>query len=111
MHRARFARVRFVHLPSPLELMPNLARLPGGPQLHLKRGDGTGVPTRGNYTWKLWFLIGDALAHRADSVITLPPEREAASPTEDGRILQEGPQPLQCGDDSSLQNRSSPRGR
>jgi hypothetical protein len=44
-------------------------------------------------------------------VITLPPEREAASPTEDGRILQDGPQPLRCGDDSSLQNRSLPRGR
>jgi hypothetical protein len=112
MHRARFARVRFVHLPTPLEPMPNLARLPGGPQLYLKRDHGTGLPTCGEKTWKkLWLLIGDAFAHRADSVITLPPEREAASSIADGCILQDGPQPLRCDDDSSLQDRSSPRRR
>jgi hypothetical protein len=112
MHRARFARVRFVHLPTPLEPMPNLARLPGGPQLYLKRDHGTGLPTCGDKAWKkLWLLIGDAFAHRADSVITLPPEREAASSIADGCILQDGPQPLRCDDDSSLQNRSPPRRR
>jgi L-cysteate sulfo-lyase len=70
MHLARFARVRFAHLPTPLEPMPNLTRLLGGPQLYVKRDDCTGLATGGNKTRKLEFLIGDALAQGADSVIT-----------------------------------------
>ncbi len=70
MHLARFARVRFAHLPTPLEPMPNLTRLLGGPQLYVKRDDCTGLATGGNKTRKLEFLIGDALAQGADGVIT-----------------------------------------
>ena len=70
MHVARFARVRFAHLPTPLEPMPNLTRLLGGAQLYVKRDDCTGLATGGNKTRKLEFLIGDALAQGADSVIT-----------------------------------------
>ena len=70
MHLARFARVRFAHLPTPLEPMPNLTRLLGGPQLYVKRDDCTGLATGGNKARKLEFLIGDALAQGADSVIT-----------------------------------------
>jgi L-cysteate sulfo-lyase len=70
MHLARFPRVRFAHLPTPLEPMPNLSRLLGGPQLYVKRDDCTGLATGGNKTRKLEFLIGDALAQGADTVIT-----------------------------------------
>lgn len=70
MHLARFPRVRFAHLPTPLEPMPNLARLLGGPQLYVKRDDCTGLATGGNKTRKLEFLIGEALALGADTVIT-----------------------------------------
>ena len=70
MHLARFPRVRFAHLPTPLEPMPNLTRLLGGPQLFVKRDDCTGLATGGNKTRKLEFLIGDALARGADTVIT-----------------------------------------
>ena len=70
MHLARFPRVRFAHLPTPLEPMPNLTRLLGGPQLYVKRDDCTGLATGGNKTRKLEFLIGDALARGADDVIT-----------------------------------------
>jgi L-cysteate sulfo-lyase len=70
MHLARFARVRFAHLPTPLEPMPNLTRLLGGPQLYVKRDDCTGLATGGNKTRKLEFLIADALAQGADTVIT-----------------------------------------
>jgi L-cysteate sulfo-lyase len=70
MHLARFARVRFAHLPTPLEPMPNLTRLLGSPQLYVKRDDCTGLATGGNKTRKLEFLIGDALAQGADGVIT-----------------------------------------
>jgi L-cysteate sulfo-lyase len=70
MHLARFPRVRFAHLPTPLEPMPNLTRLLGGPQLYVKRDDCTGLASGGNKTRKLEFLIGDALAQGADTVIT-----------------------------------------
>ena len=70
MHLARFPRVRFAHLPTPLEPMPNLSRLLEGPQIYVKRDDCTGLATGGNKTRKLEFLIGDALAQGADTVIT-----------------------------------------
>jgi L-cysteate sulfo-lyase len=70
MHLARFPRVRFAHLPTPLEPMPNLTRLLGGPQLYVKRDDCTGLATGGNKTRKLEFLIADALDKGADTVIT-----------------------------------------
>ena len=70
MHLARFPRVRFAHLPTPLEPMPNLTRLLGGPELYVKRDDCTGLASGGNKTRKLEFLIGDALAQGADTVIT-----------------------------------------
>ena len=70
MHLARFPRVRFAHLPTPLEPMPNLTRLLDGPQLYVKRDDCTGLATGGNKTRKLEFLIGDALERGADTVIT-----------------------------------------
>jgi L-cysteate sulfo-lyase len=70
MHLARFPRVRFAHLPTALEPMPNLTRLLGGPTLYVKRDDCTGLATGGNKTRKLEFLIGDALAKGADTVIT-----------------------------------------
>jgi L-cysteate sulfo-lyase len=50
--------------------MPNLTRLLGGPQLYVKRDDCTGLATGGNKTRKLEFLIGDAQARGADTVIT-----------------------------------------
>jgi L-cysteate sulfo-lyase len=50
--------------------MPNLTRLLGGPQLYVKRDDCTGLATGGNKTRKLEFLIGEALAQGADTVIT-----------------------------------------
>jgi L-cysteate sulfo-lyase len=70
MHLARFPRVRFAHLPTALEPMPNLTRLLGGPQLYVTRDDSTGLATGGNKTRTLEFLIGDAQARGADTVIT-----------------------------------------
>ncbi len=70
MHLAHFPRVRFAHLPTPLEPMPNLTRRLGGPRLYVKRDDCTGLATGGNKTRKLEFLLGDALAQGADTLIT-----------------------------------------
>src|SRR6185369_9929358 len=70
MHLARFARVRLGHLMTPLEFMPRLTALLGGPKLYVKRDDCTGLAGGGNKTRKLEFLMADALAGHADTVIT-----------------------------------------
>ena len=70
MKLARFPRVRLTHSPTALEPMPNLTRLLGGPQLWIKRDDCTGLATGGNKTRKLEFLMGEALAQKADVVLT-----------------------------------------
>lgn len=70
MKLTRFPRVRLTHAPTPLEPMQNLSRLLGGPNLWVKRDDCTGLAGGGNKTRKLEYLIGDALAKKADIVIT-----------------------------------------
>jgi L-cysteate sulfo-lyase len=70
MHLARFPRLKFAHLPTPLEPLPNLTRLLGGPRLWIKRDDCTGLATGGNKTRKLEFLVAEALARGADTLIT-----------------------------------------
>jgi D-cysteine desulfhydrase family pyridoxal phosphate-dependent enzyme len=63
-------RLHLAHLPTPLEAMPRLSETLGGPRLWIKRDDQTGLATGGNKTRKLEFLMADALAHEADTVIT-----------------------------------------
>src|ERR1700761_4806675 len=70
MHLSRFPRFRFAHLNTPLEPMERLSRHLGGPRLWIKRDDCTGLSTGGNKTRKLEFLMGDAIAKGADTVIT-----------------------------------------
>ncbi|MCP3870718.1 MAG: D-cysteine desulfhydrase [Gammaproteobacteria bacterium] len=70
MHLPRFPRERFAHLPTPLEPMSNLSKLLGGPNLWIKRDDCTGLAGGGNKTRKLEFLMGDAVAQGADTIIT-----------------------------------------
>ena len=50
--------------------MDNLTRLLGGPRLWIKRDDCTGLSSGGNKTRKLEFLMAEALAQKADVVIT-----------------------------------------
>jgi L-cysteate sulfo-lyase len=70
MHLARFPRARFAHLPTPLEAMPRLSEALGGPRLYVKRDDCTGLAGGGNKTRKLEFLVGEALAQGADTLVT-----------------------------------------
>ncbi|MDX6749554.1 D-cysteine desulfhydrase [Geminicoccaceae bacterium 1502E] len=70
MHLARFPRLHFAHLPTPLEPMESLSRVLGGPRLWVKRDDCTGLATGGNKTRKLEFLMADAVARGADTIIT-----------------------------------------
>ena len=66
----KFPRVSLTHAPTPLEEMPRLTKALGGPRLLIKRDDCTGLAFGGNKTRKLEFLVGDALAQGADTVIT-----------------------------------------
>jgi L-cysteate sulfo-lyase len=70
MKLASFSRLRFAHLPTPLEPMENLTRILGGPTLYIKRDDCTGLSTGGNKARKLEFLMADALGRSADTVVT-----------------------------------------
>ncbi|WP_099826471.1 D-cysteine desulfhydrase [Oceaniglobus indicus] len=70
MYLSRFARVRLGHFPTALERLDNLTRHLGGPEIWIKRDDCTGLATGGNKTRKLEFLVGDALAQGADTLVT-----------------------------------------
>ena len=70
MHLSRFPRLHFAHLPTPLEPMPRISEELGGPNIWIKRDDCTGLSSGGNKTRKLEFLMADAVAQGADTVIT-----------------------------------------
>lgn len=70
MHLSRFPRIALGHLPTPLEPMPRLSAHLGGPTLYIKRDDCTGLASGGNKTRKLEFLVADAIAKGADTLIT-----------------------------------------
>ncbi|MGQ9502504.1 MAG: D-cysteine desulfhydrase family protein [Anaerolineae bacterium] len=58
------------HFPTPLEELPRLARHLGIARLLVKRDDQTGLAGGGNKTRKLEFLVADALAQGADTLVT-----------------------------------------
>lgn len=63
-------RVSLAILPTPIESMPHLSGHLRGPQLFIKRDDMTGLATGGNKTRKLEFLLAEAIAQKADLLIT-----------------------------------------
>ncbi len=63
-------RLRFAHLPTSIETLPNLSAALGGPALLTKRDDQTGLALGGNKTRKLEFLMAEAQAHGARTIIT-----------------------------------------
>jgi D-cysteine desulfhydrase/L-cysteate sulfo-lyase len=67
-----FPRRALAHLPTPLSEMPRLrAALGAGcPRLLIKRDDCTGLGGGGNKTRKLEFIVGEALAQGADTIVT-----------------------------------------
>ena len=70
MHLSRFPRVFLAHLPTPLEKLDRLSKELGGPEIWIKRDDCTGLSTGGNKTRKLEFLMAEAQAMGADTVMT-----------------------------------------
>ncbi len=66
----QFPRVPLCHQPTPIEPMPRMSELLGGPRLFIKRDDCTGLATGGNKTRKLEFLVGEAMQAKADMLLT-----------------------------------------
>jgi L-cysteate sulfo-lyase len=71
MHIETLPRFPLAQLPTPIERLTRLSRELGGPELLIKRDDQTGLALGGNKTRKLEFLVGDALAQGADTLVTV----------------------------------------
>jgi D-cysteine desulfhydrase family pyridoxal phosphate-dependent enzyme len=63
-------RLRFAHLPTPVETLPRLCDALGGPRLLIKRDDQTGLAFGGNKTRKLEFLVAEAREQGAKTLIS-----------------------------------------
>jgi len=63
-------KLDFAHLPTPVEVLPRLSAQLKGPQIFIKRDDQTGLAFGGNKTRKLEYLLADAQAQGADTLIT-----------------------------------------
>ncbi|HIQ05704.1 MAG TPA: D-cysteine desulfhydrase family protein, partial [Anaerolineae bacterium] len=63
-------RVSLGFFPTPLEPLQRLSAALDGPQLWIKRDDQTGLAMGGNKVRKLEFLMADAQAQQADTVVT-----------------------------------------
>ena len=71
MNLSRFPRRRYTPGFTPMEPLPRLSAMLGGAELWIKRDDLLGLAGGGNKTRKLEFLIADALAKGADTLITV----------------------------------------
>ena len=56
--------------PTPLHALPRLSEWLGGPEIWIKRDDQTGLALGGNKTRKLEYLVGEAIAAGADTLLT-----------------------------------------
>ncbi len=63
-------KVQIAHLPTPVHPLERLTAELGGPELWIKRDDLTGHAFGGNKIRKLEYLIADAKAHDADTLVT-----------------------------------------
>jgi L-cysteate sulfo-lyase len=64
-------RMDFVQLCTPVAPLARLSRELGGPRIFIKRDDLTGLGGGGNKVRKLEFLVADAVASGADTLITV----------------------------------------
>lgn len=67
----RFPRTALGHGPTPLEPLRRLSEHLGGPSVWVKRDDCTGLALGGNKVRKLEYLLAEAIADGADTVITV----------------------------------------
>src|SRR5258707_13540613 len=70
MHIEKLPRFLLAQPPTPIKKLARLSRELGGPEVLIKRDDQTGLALGGNKARKLEFLVGDALAQGADTLVT-----------------------------------------
>jgi len=70
MHLARFPRRRYTPFETPIHPLRRLSEHLNGPNLWIKRDDLLGLAGGGNKTRKLEFLVAQALAEGADTLVT-----------------------------------------
>jgi D-cysteine desulfhydrase len=70
MNLAKFPRRRYTAGQTPIERVPRFSQALGGPNIYIKRDDLLGLTAGGNKTRKLEFLVAEALAQGADTLIT-----------------------------------------
>lgn len=63
-------RIKIALLPTPVENLPRLSAELGGPSIYIKRDDLTGLAFGGNKTRKLEYLLAEAQANGARTIIT-----------------------------------------
>jgi D-cysteine desulfhydrase len=63
-------RLSLAHLPTPIEELPRLSSILGGPRVFVKRDDQTGLAFGGNKTRKLEFLVAEAQEQGARMLIS-----------------------------------------
>jgi D-cysteine desulfhydrase len=64
-------RRRYTPAPTPIQKLERLSAHLGGPEIWIKRDDLTGLAGGGNKTRKLEFLVADAIAQGADTLVTV----------------------------------------
>jgi len=70
MNLARFPRRRYTQGQTPIEYLANISEKLDGPRIYMKRDDLLGGAGGGNKTRKLEFVVAEALAQGADTLIT-----------------------------------------
>ncbi len=63
-------KINIAHLPTPIEPLPRLSAALRGPRISIKRDDQTGLAFGGNKTRKLEYLVAEAQANGARTLIT-----------------------------------------
>ncbi|MGA7817398.1 D-cysteine desulfhydrase family protein [Caballeronia sp.] len=71
LNLSKFARHALLEGPTPIQHLPRLSTHLGGVNVFVKRDDLNGLGGGGNKLRKLEFLIGEALAAGADTIITV----------------------------------------
>ena len=70
MNLSKFPRRRYTEGKTPIEALTRFSKRLGGPDIYMKRDDLLGLAAGGNKTRKLEFVVADALAKGADTLIT-----------------------------------------
>ncbi len=66
---AQLPHFPLAHVPTPLEHLPKLSEMFGGPQIYIKRDDCTGLTFGGNKTRHNELILGDVLKKQADLIV------------------------------------------